>query len=170
MCLNVSEKVHPYKKCRDGGYRAKCLSLPYPIVVHKLLERDFGRSFYTPFQYLRVNFEDGKAELTLNDFWEIAVTTEPFSTKISVKTGFHSYYKHEVAAVYCDYMRRQGWPTKIFPAIIPANTKFFVGTEGDIVSEKLVIYENVNDYKRATADENPIEDLASFLRIKYTLL
>lgn len=84
---------------------------------------------------MSVNFEDGKAELSIDNerlkpnMWD------------DVHYGIHSYYDMLVCVNMADLFKY-----KDYLAVIPAGTPFYVGNGFDIVSSKLLIFESLKDF------------------------
>lgn len=164
MCLTINSYYH---KSSDNCYgkgmiKYQPLKCDKDILVYKVLRviepyTDFeyrirfnsGRYsmiqpsepiYQTPFNYATIIFnEDGAARQSVDRFM---TTADGFSNVIGY--GIHSFYSKDYAigvaknfesSVSCgDYKR------KVFVAIIPKNTEFFIGCDGDIVSKELKIY------------------------------
>lgn len=111
MCLVISLRYHKYQ--------LEPLIANEDILVYKRLNH-YGKSkdYYTPVMDTIVNFYRNKAILQDNfGLWNGCV-----------EEGIHSYYVEKENPFGMHY------------AIIPKGTKFFIGCDGDVVSEKLIIY------------------------------
>lgn len=117
MCLSINKKFHKNNKP---------LKAEKDIRVYKCLDvNQFGIT--TPFMYYPINFEEGKCILTSR---KLKVTSED-----TIIEGIHAYCTKERATVTSSMFPETG--TTIFKAFIPKGTKYFIGDNGDIVSEKL---------------------------------
>lgn len=133
MCLDVNYKLHG----RGKKFAPKVSKVP--ILVWKSLECSNGTHAMSPFQYHRWFF--GKQETA-----ELIITR--YGNSISVQNGLHAHALSEAQrkdkSVVRRYLRSGEtlWDVygKLYPAIIPAGTKFVVGTSGDIVAEALTVY------------------------------
>jgi hypothetical protein len=61
------------------------------------------------------------------------------SPDLVVNEGLHSFMEESDADASLYGVEQY------YPAIIPKGTRFFIGTDGDIVSEALVVYETLED-------------------------
>ena len=126
-----------------------CLS--YDILVHKMLNDRQTNNIITPYQRMCVNFENGKAELWINDddlkpnIWE------------DIHQGIHSFYD-----LYECRLRAMMFGFSPYYAIIPAGTPFYVGNTFDVVSSKLIIFETGEDlakYEEKNGKATPLKKL-----------
>lgn len=122
MCLTINEKFH--KSC--FFLKPKPFVAKSNIMVYKLLEYKDGR-YKTPYQKAPIRFSGGKWEgwqtkfgMSYSDGWE-------------VDEGFHSYW----AETAISDIQKAG--REIFYAVIPEGSHYYIGTDGDIVSDRLVI-------------------------------
>ena len=86
--------------------------------------------FKTPYQGTLVDFGGGNTFLLKAD----AFPSEK-SDKEEVNNGIHAYQTLEIAQAQISYSSK----TYVFRATIPAGTPFYVGYDGDVVAEELVI-------------------------------
>ena len=110
------------------------------IIVYKALDhRDSltrKKTLCTPFRYHPISFTDGKCVMAGNLECE---------NKICVNIGFHSYVNEKEVKRVCE-----GFPeTKMTKhwAIIPKDSKYFLGEDGYIVSNKLIIFKTREDFR-----------------------
>ena len=100
------------------------------IRVYKCLDMDqFGIT--TPFMYYPIEFdEEGKCILISK---KLELTSQD-----TIREGIHACRTKKAAEFICFMFPEAG--TTTFKAIIPKGTKYFIGNNGDIVSEKIIIY------------------------------
>ena len=164
MCLTINSYYH---KSSDNCYgkgmtKYQPLKCDKDILVYKVLRviepyTDFeyrirfnsGRYFMiqpsepiyqTPFNYATIIFnEDGAARQSVDRFM---TTADGYSNVIG--RGIHSFYSKDYAIGMAKNLESSvlggGCKHKVFVAIIPKNTEFFIGRDGDIVSKELKIY------------------------------
>lgn len=123
-----------------------CVS--YDIKVYKMLNAWDRRKIITPYQHTPVDFKDGKFELWIDDkelkpnFWN------------DVYRGIHSYQdlteSSNISRLLC---------YKLYYAVIPAGTPFYVGIDGDVVSSKLIIFETYVDFCKYEEENGKISPL-----------
>ena len=161
MCLSVNLDFHKVKNNKPIALVAK-----QSILVYKVLEVK-NNHYYTPYMLKAVNFDD--------EYGMFFYKTTRFSIdrvrffdqgreyrEYNVSRGIHSYV--DLAKANCTKNRIQVYCClnaipNIHYAIIPKGSKFYIGTEGDIVSSNLVVFENetkYNENKEYFGDE-PIE-------------
>ncbi len=122
MCLTIDLKKHP---------DLKPIKLDKDLIVRKYLcnkndvpgyyRKRFMTKYVTPFMYVRVHFLFGKAILR-------AKLGEVDS---EIYEGIHS----TTVYIYSDHLIEH-------KAIIPKGSLVYYGTNGDIVSNKLIIFKN----------------------------
>lgn len=144
MCLTISGKFN--KKSSDTLFVSQ--KRDYDIKVYKALQFIKGKSFATPFRGLDIDFdEDGKKVLEADHFYHHAAST--------VTHGIHAFYSRERAKEYADDSFKCGCLEILFPAIIPAGTEFYIGDDGDIVAEKIIIFGTTISWNRYTTSNFP---------------
>ena len=134
MCL---EKSIIHNKNLDKPFIAK-----NNIVVYKALDTkiyDLTKSIYTPYMHLHIVFFEGKC-----------VMFEPNMEISSLKfidKGLHAYTTEERCKKTCRLFHYETG-TKKFWAVIPKESKFFVGNEDDIVSDNLIIFKTREEFRK----------------------
>ena len=123
MCLYI-------KKNTDANIAEK------DILVFKCLDYRCGE-YATSYRYYPIRFDsDNKAELSAE------IQKGDFDT---ILTGIHAYrnlgYATNIAYSY--YLL---FKTKVYYAIIPKGTKYYIGEHEDIVAERMIIFKNNKDY------------------------
>lgn len=123
MCLTVKK----YKKESNAKRALKTLRpkvADYDILVFKSL-RPNGRSPYQNYPY--ICGKKVKSRLNIKVKWG----------EIIVEEGLHAY-RLKKDANYYSFSNDQ-----VFPAIIPKGSKYFIGQDKDIVSNQLIVYEDL---------------------------
>ena len=150
MCLSVNLGFHKVKNDKPIALVAK-----QSILVYKVLEIE-GKHYYTPFISKGINFD--------NEYGMFFYKTTKFSIDrddqhhYDVLRGIHSCIDFDKANCISGYFKIFG-VSNIHYAIIPKGSKFYIGSDCDIVSSNLVVFENeakYNENKEYFGDE-PIE-------------
>ena len=128
MCL-IIEKGTDKKKAESN------------ILVYKCLD-SYCANYYTPYQNFPVYFEDGKCVMNTPHF-----SYERNGRHTIVKEGIHSYYKR-FKAEYTEFSFNHYFGTKMYYAIIPKGTNYYIGNSGNVVSTELIIFKTKEDYKK----------------------
>ena len=124
MCLILSRyHASPYQK-KPKAYIAKD-----DILVYKgIIEFTEGR-WVTPYYRTPVDFkEPGVAMLMVRQF---SYTRTCWNKIIGVERGIHTY-----TIPNCDILLND----KICKAVIPMGSRFYIGTQADVVSDNLLIF------------------------------
>jgi hypothetical protein len=132
MCLIVNTNIHKKNK---SGY-VKALTAQEDIFVYKCLDHSEGE-VCTPFQYMPITFKDGKFSYD-TDY----MVSRKYCYSVAgaiINEGIHSYWSDDYAC-NCVMTFHEGCGTKKHYAVIPKGSKFFVGTDGDVVSDNLIVY------------------------------
>ena len=166
MCLTIDKIIHSHNintenistLCGNPFCEVFPLIAKKDVLVYKVLELpteeyvfyNEKHAWLTPFRHLPVIFKDGidkiESNLVVVKKDKTCDTITHFSlNNYIVNIGIHSYTNEREVKCYDPYNR------KIFKAVIPKGTPFYVGTNGDIVSKELIIYEywdsiNNSDY------------------------
>lgn len=158
MCLYVNTKYH--SPDADVGYVPKVADRD--ILVYKVLHMD-GAFYYTPYAGFPVYFDSGRAELVprrsvYDPDGTLKLDAEPaslsarldFAGCLCVEYGIHAFTMKLAAALAQDRLKGIdamnelcGGPESDYvlcKAIIPKGSKYFVGEDCDIVSDRLVIF------------------------------
>lgn len=135
MCLVVKNKWH-----KEG----KPLIAEEDFVVFKVLHHNDYGMIVTPFRFCEINFVKGKRVMTS----KIKITQTRswtsgyhYHIRWACSQGLHALLKlpsyHELHLFSIGI----GNNMLVHKAIIPKGAKYFIGTDGDIVSDKMIIYE-----------------------------
>lgn len=161
MCLSVNLDFHKVKNNKPIALVAK-----QSILVYKVLEVK-NKHYYTPYMLKAANFDD--------EYGMFFYKTTRFSIdrvrffdqgceyrEYNVSRGIHSYV--DLVKANCTKDRIQVYCClnaipNIHYAIIPKGSKFYIGTEGDIASSNLVVFENETKYNenKEYFGDKPIE-------------
>lgn len=120
MCLNVDSNYHP-----NGTVRGQAFIATQPILVYKRLTSPNHTSARAPYRGTRWVF--GVTQKVRN------FTYCPVD-QYCVNAGLHAFF-HQTA-------KRISYGGGVFPAVIPAGARFFIGLNGEIVSTELTVYRN----------------------------
>lgn len=116
------------------------------LLVYKCLDSHHTGEFCTPFQYIPVVFENGMAVID-GGKRALLVEWEHYSDRRAVRVvnyGVHAYTKKIAAEATASYFRDCG--TKAYYAVIPKGCKYYLGTDSDIVSTKMIVFKSKRDY------------------------
>ena len=153
MCLLVNTSVHTPIECDSPFPYHQALTATESILVTKMLEYGEFSGWFTPYKYTLVNFRSGKTTMKPHN-------CSPFQEKVRVfynahgddttdiAYGIHAFFSKSVVEKEMVYYGRQQWNIHPFKAIIPKGAKYYVGAEGDIVSDKLIVFENDAAYEK----------------------
>lgn len=109
------------------------------ILVYKCLDKKNG-NYYTPFQNVNIFFDNG--ECVMEKIPNIVPKRVDGHREIG--KGLHSFYKKRPANTLITYFPQ----TKIYYAIIPKGSEYYIGTNGEIVSNNLMVFETKEDYQK----------------------
>ena len=150
MCLSVNLNYHKVKNNKPIALVAK-----QSILVYKVLSSTDGVHYHTPFQYKSINFDD-KYGMFFYETTRFSIFKD-LDYDYNVTCGIHSFI--DIPKAYCvkRYFQKR--------SIIPKGSEFYIGADGDIVSNDLVVFKNKAKYnknKEYFGDE-PIE-FSEYLR------
>lgn len=153
MCLSVSLNFHKVKNDKPIALVAK-----QSILVYKVLEIK-NKHYRTPYMSKAVNFDD-EYGMFFYKTTRFSINRTYFYKKYhyDVLRGIHSYFDFDKAKHTSDFLLTLG-VSNIHYAIIPKGSKFYIGSNCDIASSNLVVFENetkYNENKEYFGDE-PIE-------------
>lgn len=156
MCLSLNLNFHKVKNNKPIALVAK-----QSILVYKMLEAK-GKNYRTPYMNKAVNFDD-EYGMFFYKTTRFSIDRTYFYKKYhyDVSRGIHSFFDFDKANCAKDYHTNFGLniTTNIHYAIIPKGSKFYIGSNYDIASSNLVVFENetkYNENKEYFGDE-PIE-------------
>jgi hypothetical protein len=134
MCLYANTNLH------GSGTSFSPKIAKVPLLVWKSLEQPDAKGAYSPFLCYRWTF--GK---TVNAKLHVDYET---TNSIAIEDGLHAHIlnqeQRQNKALVSRYVapNKKLWSIfgKLYPAVIPAGTKFVIGKEGDIVAEAMTVY------------------------------
>lgn len=139
MCLIIKDKIY---RCRQSAKRAERTLKPkkatHDILVFKVLNLE-QVSPYRGFKYTMGKEVAAKIVKELKDHG-------CGSYDIEIHQGLHAWRcKNDVI----------GSLRKCHPAIIPKGALYYIGDSDDIVSNKLIVYNNLDDLRNARNSDEP---------------
>lgn len=126
MCLIVDENKHLLGTSK--------VNLK-PIVVYKIIMKT-KTGFKTPFRYYPVDFIKN----------EYVLKSKLIKNNHIVDEGIHAYRSLKTAVAYAYDISMNSWIRAnyiVFKAIIPKFSNYYIGCDGDIVSNKMIITDEV---------------------------
>ena len=153
MCFSVNLNFHKVKNDKPIALVAK-----QSILVYKVLEIR-GKHYRTPYMIKSINFDDEYGMFFYKTTrFGINRTYSYKRYHYDVLRGIHSCIDFDKANCISGYFKIFG-VSNIHYAIIPKGSKFYIGSNCDIASSNLVVFENetkYNENKEYFGDE-PIE-------------
>lgn len=138
MCLSVDGRFHPNERP---------IRTLRPLVVDKILERRSG-ALFSPLRGVEYAF----GELYTSRFsYSSSVSRKNYGVPFIVNRGLHAirYGKSH-------WTRDYG---KVFPALIPAGSRVYIGLANDVVSDKLIVFNSkkaLREYLGVSEFDTPI--------------
>ena len=153
MCLSVNLNFHKVKNDKPIALVAK-----QSILVYKMLEVK-NNHYRTPYMNKAVNFDD-EYGMFFYKTTRFSINRTYFYKKYhyDVSRGIHSFFDFDKAK-HTNYFLQSLGVSNIHYAIIPKGSKFYIGTDGDIASSNLVVFENETKYNenKEYFGDKPIE-------------
>ncbi len=118
MCLYIDKNIHPRNKVRIAGYDI----LVWKQFTVKITEGK--RKYLSPFYHMQWIMEK-------------LVTAKLKLRGTQVNEGIHAFVSKPAFSYY-----------KVFPAVIPKGTRFYIGVNEDIVAEALIVYSSLTSLKK----------------------
>lgn len=149
MCLTIDK----YFYAGEGNGRPVPFTAEEDITVFKVLSFRKEGGVYTPYQGMPVTFDD-------NGVFDYSAEFEWDDEENGISCGCHAFYNAFQALMLvltCINLYT-------YKAVIPKGSKFFVGENGSVVSNRLIIHN-----KRLYVSEPPVDEftLTDYL-YKYT--
>ena len=146
MCLSINTRIHKVNRSA-GNPTVHPVITDQPLQVWKrLIPEWLGDKYYSP--YRRDTYVLGAKKNAPKGYLGVGSVREPlgsfdrkYRTRWTVEHGIHAYFAPDRAharryASFCgDY--------EIFPAVIPAGSKIFIGKNHDVVSTALIVYKDM---------------------------
>lgn len=136
MCLIINRLYHKAGGENDD-YMPCPLTAQEDILVYKLLLHLPWGGAYTPYQMMPISFLDGR--YYYDSTFTFALNLEQQDD--CVIKGCHAYHSYDSA----EWIDNGTFNSRIHRAVIPKGTKFYVGRFGDIVSEKLIVINDLDE-------------------------
>jgi hypothetical protein len=138
MCLTIKDTFHK---------KGKPLVAERSILVYKMLERYAGKKYnnqyHTPYMGTPINFCDE------GDNMYFYKATRLQKDSIYISKGIHSFSDKKTAIDEVNmYNEGSLYRMSMHYAVIPKGSKFFIGSDGDIVSTNLVVFKRKKDYDK----------------------
>lgn len=160
MCLCVDLNYHKVKKEKPIALVAK-----QTILVHKMIEID-GRKLFTPYSCMPINFNDDEYGMFFYKTTRFSFDRSYWDERYYVIKGIHTFAEIEDAEDSLRFLSTNcGSNVKLYNAVIPKGSKFFIGKDGDIASSNLVVFKNKTKYNKNKKyfGDKPIE-LSEYLK------
>ena len=142
MCLSVNLDFHKVKNDKPIALVAK-----QSILVYKVLEVK-NSHYCTPYMYKAVNFDDEYGMFFYKTTrFSIDRTYYYAQYHYDALRGIHSYFDFDKAKHTNDFLQGLG-VSNIHYAIIPKGSKFHIGSNCDIASSNLAVFENEAKYNK----------------------
>lgn len=143
MCLYIDLKYHKVKNGKPIALVAK-----QTILVHKMIETD-GRHLFTPYSCMPINFNDDEYGMFFYKTTRFSFDKSCWDEIYYVIKGIHTFAKIEDAEDSLRFLSTNcGEKVKLYNAVIPKGSKFFIGRDGDIASSNLVVFKNKTKYNK----------------------
>lgn len=137
MCLYVLEEM-PHKLTTTKHY----------VVYKRLYPSVHNRKrVYRPPYYAGFTYEPGKLEKIKS----LSKRKSRLSDEHIVERGFHAYRDAATAQQRCSYDGAE----VIKPCIVPAGSEVFYGSKEEVVSNKLIVFNNMKQLNKWCAN-NPV--------------
>ncbi|BBA65221.1 predicted ORF [Xanthomonas phage XacN1] len=116
MCLDIDVRYHP-----NYGKKGSAFIAQQPILVYKRLNCADKTGGKAPYQGTRWDF-GVEQRVPRFGYWG--------QNRREIDVGLHAFFTKDANRCYGD----------VFPAVIPAGARFFLGTNGEVVSTALTVY------------------------------
>lgn len=145
MCLDVDKKVHTDPK--------KAFIARTDIVVYKILRKkyDYDYNQYGETTDTRIYYQAPYRNFTYKMGTLYTEKRMKVGKYLSVDAGLHSCKTRRAA----NLRNPDGTYGTVFPAIIPKGSRVFVGTFGDMVSNRLIVYKDKADLEAVHGKIHP---------------
>lgn len=120
-----------FVKCISSTYSTMPLKATGDIRVKKLLYITVENETITPFRSYPVKFHEGKATL------KAIIKSEYIFPYLTVTEGIHSY------TLYAKESGDSRFNLQLYKAIIPKGASFYINNSGEVVSDKLIIFDEI---------------------------
>lgn len=143
MCLSVNLTCHKVKNNKPIALVAE-----QSILVYKIIEKDDNNHYFTPYSYMPINFDD-EYGMFFYKTTKFSFEKHCWDNRYYVMSGIHTFAEIEDAEDSLRFLSTGcGANVKLYNAIIPKGSKFFIGKDGDIASSNLVVFKNKTKYNK----------------------
>lgn len=146
MCLTIKTTFHK---------KGKPIVAERSILVYKMLERYMGKKYnnqyHTPYMGTPINFCDEGDNMYFYKTTRLQkdLSLSPCSSDKYISKGIHSFSDKKTAIDEVNmYNEGSLYRMSMHYAVIPKGSKFFIGSDGDIVSTNLVVFKRKKDYDK----------------------
>lgn len=121
-----------------------------PILVYKILEeidaeKPLKTIKETPFQYMRVKFKHRKTTLES----KICVY-KGSANNSSIHESIHAFRDMSFSElVVRELDNHRGWGMKTYYAVIPKGATYYIGTNCDVATNKLIVFLTKEDFEKS---------------------
>lgn len=126
MCLIMDADYHP------NFHKGKALVADRPIVVYKRLDCVTANGGVSPYQAHKWMF--GVMQRVNNFTYRNPIHRYAIDNKNAVSKGLHAFFDKKG-------LRAKGH--SLYPAVIPVGARFWLGWDGEIVSNAMTVYKNM---------------------------
>ena len=150
MCLGIDHKYHP-KVFVHGDSTKGAAVAKHDIVVWKMLSSEryctINKAYMAESPYRGFDYTFGKLTRPANGF-----TAEfcGYTGVGDVDYGLHAFYQKNSERVA---LIRRRYAAKMYPAVIPKGSKFYMGHRGEIASDQLIVFRNRRELLKAYGAE-----------------
>ena len=141
MCLTIKTTFHK---------KGKPLVAERNILVYKMLERYIGKKYnnqyHTPFMGTPINFCDEGDNMYF--YKATRLQKNEYDSDYCISKGIHSFFDKPTAINEVNAYDERIYRMSMHYAVIPKGSKFFIGSDGDIVSTNLVVFKRKKDYDK----------------------
>lgn len=153
MCLAIDRTLHSEKFRRGFSKIPKYFIADTDLIVYKVLKEYHYEppfQYKTPCQCVTIEFNDGRAILES----DLIASKFPFKIEKSSFTGIYKYNISNGIHSYIHFDENMNLSVNeicnrvVKFAIIPKGSKYYVGIGSDIVSDRLIIFEDKESFNR----------------------
>ena len=135
MCLDTNYRYHPkdHQNCVTSRVAER------DILVWKRLNPG-GRSPYRNFRYIMGRLYTASMANYVSASWEWVNERRKYFSYAQMGVGLHAMRKPDA--------EQWRYGNKVYPAIIPKGSRIFIGRDDDIVSNQLVVFQNMKELSK----------------------
>ncbi len=143
MCLHIDKRrmnIHAKATQRHAMVAVR------PLVVKKRLVTASKAAGETPYQRTLMTFGN---RYDITDRKTFDIYNGVYNHIASIEGGGFHALMFDATSKNCTWLPYSCYEQELYPAIIPAGTKFFIGTDRDIVARSIIVYHNMRDLEAA---------------------